>query len=109
MLNQEDIVIVRGLELSITRALFGEVIPSLRKVILKWEPGDEIAWIMFYHHGEVSAVIEEHYSCIATEVHADFPIDPEADFEVIRCDYPNPLPKEKYTIYARKEPFVDPQ
>ena len=109
MLTQADIELLRSLELSITRALWGEVIPSLRKVILKWQPGAETAWIMFYHDGEITEVIEEHYSCIVTEVHADFVCEPYIDFQVICCDYPHPLPKEEYTIYVRKEPFVDPK
>src|SRR5262245_44966939 len=108
-MNKEDIELLTGLKLSINRALWGEVIPSLRKVLLKWKPGDETAWILFYHHGEITDAIEEHYSCIHTEVDADFLIDPRIDFEVIRCDYPNPLPKEEYVIYVRKEPFEDPK
>lgn len=108
-MNEQDIDLLRKLELSIGRALWGAVIPSLRKVLLKWKPGDETAMILFYHDGEVTDAVEEHYSCIHTEVDADFLIDPRIDFKVIRCDYPHPLPQEQYIIYARKEPFEDPK
>lgn len=108
-MDSYDIALLNSLELSINRALWGEVIPSLRKVILKWQPGDETAWIIFYHDGEINDVIEEHYSCIHTEVEADFLIEPRIDFKIISSNYPSLLPQEKYTIYARKEPFVDPK
>jgi hypothetical protein len=107
-MNREDTELLCSLELSVNRALWGAVIPSLRKVLLKWKPGDETALILFYHDGEVSDAVEEHYSCVHTEVEADFLIEPKIDFKVVRCDFPNPLPKEEYVIYARKEPFVDP-
>jgi Bacterial toxin 50 len=108
IMNDEDIELLTSLKLSINRALWGAVIPSLRKVSLKWEPGDETAYILFYHDGEINDAIEENYSCIHTEVQADFVFDPKIDFEVMRCDYPERLPQVNYTIYARKEPFVDP-
>lgn len=60
-------------------------------------------------YGEISDAIENHYSCIATEVHADFLTDPDIDFNVIRSDYPNPLPKEEHVVYACTEPSVDPK
>lgn len=96
------------MKLSINRALWGEVIPSLRKVILDWNTGKETAYIKFYHDGVITPIIEEHYSCVHTDVEADFLIDPKIDFKIIRCDFPNPLPNKEHIIYARKEPFVDP-
>lgn len=108
-MTPDEIELLTGLKLSINRALWGAVIPSLRKVYLKWKPGDETAMILFYHDGEVTDAVEEHYSCIHTEVEADFIVDPRIDFKVIRCNYPHPLPQEPYIIYARKEPFEDPK
>jgi len=107
-MNQDYQEVLIELKLSIHRALWREVIPSLREVILKWEPGDEQAIIRFYHSGEITDEIESHYSCIHTEVDADFIDDPKTDFEIIRCDYPNALPKQQHVIYSRKEPFADP-
>lgn len=110
MRNEEDIKLLTRLRLSIQRALWGELIPSLRRVVLKWNPGNETAGIYFYHDGPpITDAIEEHYSCIHTEVRADFIVDPEIDFKVIRFDYPSLLPKEQYVIYARKERFEDPK
>jgi hypothetical protein len=107
-MKKEDAELVASLKLSINRALWGEVIPSLREVVLKWQPEDDIARILFYHDGEINDAIEDHYSCIHTEVEADFVTEPRIDFKILRCDYPNPLPKEKYVIFLRKEPFEDP-
>ena len=104
--TQDDWQFVNSILLSIMRALFGEVIPSLRQIGVKWKPGDQTFWVYFYHHGEITANIENHYSCIMAEVGADFCMS--SDFEVIRCDYPKAVP-EVYdvTAYRRKEPFVD--
>lgn len=107
-MEKKDIELLTDLKLSTHRALWGAVIPSLRKVSLKWQPGDETAFIIFYHDGKISPVIEEHYACITVEVDADFIVDPRIDFKVIRSDYPEKIPQENYTIYARQEPFQDP-
>jgi hypothetical protein len=107
-MEKKDLEVLIRLELSAGRALWGAVIPSLRKVLLKWKPGDDTAWLYFYHDGEITDVIEEHYSCVHAEMDADFCNDPRTDYKVIRCDYPTRLPQEEYVIYARREPFEDP-
>ena len=106
--SQDDWEFVNSILLAIQGALFGEVIPSLRQIVLKWKPGDKKFCVYFFHHGEITANIEDHYSRIMTEVDGDFCF--LTDFEVIRCDYPKTLPNEGYdvTAYRRKEPFVDP-
>jgi hypothetical protein len=107
MLTREDIELLTELKLSIHRALWGEVIPSLRAVRLEWEPGCKEAYVIFYHNGEVTPTVEDHYSCILAEAAADF-AEPNLDMKIIRSDYPSLFSKEQYMIYARKEPFVDP-
>ncbi len=109
-MKQEEIEFLISLELSIHRALWGEVVPSLRKVMLKWQPGDEVAWVLFYYHGEITEDVEEHFSVIMTEVSADYhglPIG--VNHKIIRRDYPLSLPKEEHVIYLRREPFEDPK
>ncbi len=105
--NTSNIIV--ALELAISRALWGEVIPSLREVILKWEPNQNLAKILFYHHGQITPSIQNHYSCIVTEVDAGYYGEQlNIDHEVIRLDYPQPLPKQEFVIYSRREPFENP-
>jgi len=108
-MQDDDIKMLTGLQLSIHRALWGAVIPSLRLVRLEWNPGDHTALIIFYHDGAINDAITENYSCVHSEVVADFFVHTKVDFKITRCDDPNPLPKEHPTIYLRKEPFEDPK
>ena len=48
----------------INRALWNEVIPSLRQVSMQWDSEEKIMWIIFYHDGPVTDAIAEHYSFI---------------------------------------------
>lgn len=108
-MKPEEINFLVSLKLSICRALWGEVVPSLRKVILKWQPGEETAWVLFYYHGAITEAVEELFSVIMTEVTADYHGRPiGVNHKIIRSDYLVPLPKEDHVIYLRKEPFVDP-
>lgn len=109
-MDDSDRDFILSVKLSIYRALWGEVIPSMRGIILKWKPGDEKVRIFFYHHGEITEAIESHYSSIMAEVEADYwgrPVTCEE--EIIRCDPPTKVPtNEDFIVYLRKEPFVDP-
>lgn len=108
--SQEELGITCALNSSMYRALKGEVIPSLRKITLRWYPEEGRAIFTFYHHGEVTDIIENHYSCIITEVHADFAFEYfQVDHEIEICNYPAPIPKGGHTVYLRKEPFEDPK
>ncbi|MFZ0566012.1 MAG: hypothetical protein WAM28_07500 [Chlamydiales bacterium] len=82
--------------------------PILRKVILIWEPEDEIAIIQFFHDGEIIDKVNIHYVSLFKAIKSDFLENPKIDFEIIRCDFPNSLPSKRHIIYARREPFVDP-
>lgn len=105
----EECELINSIRGSIHRALWGEVIPSMRKIILHFESGAKSAIVNFYHHGEITDSIEEHYASIMTEVSADAWEKPiKIDYEIIRTDYPELLPKEQFVVYLRKEPFVDP-
>jgi hypothetical protein len=108
--SSEDYRLVNAIEGSLHRALWGEVIPSMRGIILKWKPGDEKAWVIFYHTGEITEAIESHYSSIMAEVDADYwGKKIICDYKVVRCDWPAKVPtNDNFIIYLRKEPFIDP-
>lgn len=114
-LNFEDYEFLSLIKLSIFRAILDEVIPSMRAIYIAWKPGDKVAKIYFYHHGDINDAVQSHYSSIMAEVcgdcwkYKDELID--CDYDVVRLDYPNPLPRKGHTAvaYQRKEPFVDPE
>lgn len=105
----EEHEFINSIILSIHRALWRKVIPSMRGILLKWKSGDKKAWIYFYHQGEITGAIKYHYSSIMAEVNGDYWGRPVAtDYEVIRCDLPERVPREDFIVYRRREPFEDP-
>lgn len=95
------------IEFSINKGLIGEIIPSLREVSFIWNPNKKIITILFYHDGEITPIIDDHYSLITSEADSCFfGRDVKLDHSVIRCDYPNALPKNDHIVYRRKEPFL---
>jgi hypothetical protein len=92
----------------ISRALWNEVIPSLRQVNMQWDPKEKIMWILFYHDGPITEAIQEHYRFIDSlaDCYPGFSI--YTGYKIFRFDYPQPLPKNPFIVYARKEPFLDP-
>ena len=108
-LSEEELELIDDIKLSTHRGLWGMVIPTLRKVTLQWDSQNKEFMIIFYHDGPITPSIEDHYSCVHCEVEADFVFDPRSDYKIVRCDYPESLPKDEgYLIYLRREPFVDP-
>ncbi len=87
--------------LSMMTALWGEVSPALRSVSIKWN--EKMIHLFFFYDGEISDEDQESAECIATELIAHFP-EHELEVDVIRLDYPKPLPKDKgELVYLRKE------
>ncbi len=82
------------------RALLGEVISSLRGVAIEWNKN--IIAIYFYHDGEISPELWNDFSCVATEIVANFN-NAKISEKIIRLDYPVRLPEHKYWAYYRKE------
>lgn len=101
--------------LSINRALLGDVNPSLRGVAFEWNPLEEEIIVFFYHDGELSDALMNHYDCIDFEASADFFLEEDSikliknDFKIVSAKYPTPLPDHDHWVYRRKEPFVDPK
>ena len=99
------------IHLEISKALLNEVIPSLRGVAFDWDPKNEFVMIFFYHEGQLSDSIEEHYSCIDNEASTRFIFNKrllEHDYEVKTDQIGHELPEHDNWVYLRKEPFVDP-
>lgn len=109
--SQEDYKFINSVENSIHRALWGEVVPSMRGIILKWKPNDSKVRIFFYHQGEITEAVESHYSSIMTEIDADhWEKSISCDYEIIKCDPSIKVPTDDdFIVYLRKEPFVDPE
>lgn len=97
--DDENIV---SLLLATQRALLGEVVPSLRGVAVEWS--DTIINMYFYNDGVISNVLENDFSCVGTEVVANF-VDAHITEHCIRLDYPNKMPTHTYWAYKRKEVF----
>ena len=108
-MDEYDCEFIDSIKLSIFRALLGEVIPGLRSINLLWEPEDEIVWLYFFHDGDVNTEVMDHYSSIVAEIDADdWGRSAWCRHEVIRCSYPESLPKKGSLVFLRKEPFKDP-
>jgi hypothetical protein len=92
----------RALVLSVNRALWGEVGPSLRRVYVTSRDG--LVLLRFYFDGPISEEDRESASCASTEVIADFS-DHRISEELIRCDAPAPIPVDDgwHCVYARRE------
>lgn len=62
--SEKDWEIIRDFRGYISRALWNEVIPSLRQVSMQWDPEEKIMWILFYHDGPITDAIAEQYGYI---------------------------------------------
>ena len=92
----------------VNRALWNEIIPSLRQVSMQWDPEEKIIWILFYHDGPITDAIAEHYGFIDSLADCDPSQGVQTCYKIMRVDCPQPLPKDSFIIYARKEPFLNP-
>lgn len=99
------------IELAFLRILIGEINPSLRGIAFDWDSDKTFVFIYFFHDGEITDAIEDHYSCLEAEATVHFYYKDcffSHDFKVVRIDYPEQLPENHHWIYRRLEPFVDP-
>lgn len=86
--------------LSLNKALWGEVSPSLRAARILWN--EEKVRVYFFYDGEISENDWESAECVATEVIADFP-EHKLEVDILRWDYPRKIPNEGELVYCRKE------
>ncbi|WP_257168500.1 hypothetical protein [Bradyrhizobium sp. SRS-191] len=88
--------------LSLTRALLGEVTPSLRTV--QFELVDRNIDIFCIFDGSISEDDRESMSCMETEVMANFP-EATVQARCLRIDLPDPVPNApgRSVVFARRE------
>ena len=86
---------------SLSRALLGEVTPSLRAV--QFGLPDRTMDILCIFNGDLSRDDSGSISRVATDVMADFPDAPVQE-HCLRIDLPGlvPYPPGRYTVFARK-------
>lgn len=111
-MSEENREFLSSLQLSIDRALLGEIIPSLRSIGVIWDEAKETVHLLFIHDGKISEAINNHYSSIVAEIDADYwGRTAFCKHLVIEEIYPRPINKKKWTMtaYQRKEPFEDPK
>jgi hypothetical protein len=87
--------------LEMNRALWGEVSPALRAARIDWN--EQTIHLFFYYDGEISEEDHESAECVATEVIASYP-EYELQIDVLRWDYPQPVPASGELVYCRREP-----
>ncbi len=90
-----------GAILSLNTALLVEVSPALRSAQIKWD--QELIHLFFYYDGEVSEEDHESAERVATEVIASYP-EHQLEIDILRWDYPKPIPKVGELVYYRREP-----
>ena len=86
--------------LSTQIALLGEVKPELRSVVINLDIEKDVFFIRLYHHGEISEKTLDDWLCVITEA---FECALNLDANIIRLDYPIPIPSEGVLAYLRKE------
>ncbi|HEK0805670.1 TPA: hypothetical protein SMT48_000972 [Proteus mirabilis] len=101
-MNDERYKYIKRLKLSIQSALFGEITPNMRCVLV--DIVNKKIELFFFIDGEVTEDDEENISIIETEVIADFEDDFDIETHIKRIDYPAPIVLDHgYGVYRRKE------
>lgn len=86
---------------ALQQALLGEVSSSLRAITVAFDE-TSIDFVAFYD-GYISEGDKESMSCVETELLAFFPETHSIKYELIRLDYPAPIPKDRLWVFYRKE------
>jgi len=86
--------------LCLNRALWGEVSPELRAAMIIWE--NKPFHLYFFYDGKISKEDYQSAKRAALEVISSYPKH-KIDFDILRWDYPKPIPKEGELIYLRRE------
>jgi hypothetical protein len=87
--------------LSVQRALFGAVSPSLRGVTFGWQ--DHLICLRFYLDGPMSEEDQEAMSIVGAEVIADLNEPWIIDVELVRRDTPEPMECLEAWAYLSRE------
>lgn len=81
-------------------ALLGEISPFLRAASINWDA--EKITVYFFYDKEISEEDQEAAECAGTEVIASFP-EHQLEVEIVRIDYPNPIPVKGELVFLRRE------
>jgi hypothetical protein len=98
MITRESII------LSVSRGLWGEVMPEMRAVACR-RRGPDAFDIIFYVDGATTEALFDSVTCVGAEVVANFPDNAEIEEIIERVDAPARIPwvEDALVIYARKE------
>lgn len=86
--------------LSMNRAMWGEISPTLRAIQISWNT--EKIYIFYYYDGEIADEDRFSAECISTEMMAGYP-DYELEENIIQWNYPKPIPDNGELVYMRRE------
>lgn len=89
--------------LAMQTALLGIVAPSLRAVIVDFEPVTKVLYVRFYHHGEVSEELIALWNLAIVEASEDLVTKHTLDKRIERLDFPQKIPFHGEYAYLRKE------
>ena len=92
--------LISKIQLSIQRALLGEITDKVRGVTFKLE-NNKIE-ILTYYDGEITEDNQESVDCALTEIYADFE-NIEISWDIKRIDYPHKIICLDHWVYLRKE------
>jgi len=87
---------------ALQQALLGEISDKLRAVTVSYD--EESIHFVCYFDGEIQEDDWESMSCVETELLAQFPDTHQITRELVRCDCPVPIPKDRIFVFWRKEP-----
>jgi hypothetical protein len=97
-----------GLLLSVQRALWDEISPSLRAVKIDWDEKEWAIYLFFYFDGQITKENTHSASCVAGEVAGDFSTEMEVVEKCIQVDFPQEIPSQRLIAFLRKEPNLQP-
>lgn len=89
--------------LAMQTALLGIVVPSLRAVIIDFEPVTKELHVRFYYHGEVSEELIALWNRAIVEASEDLITKHTLDKRIERLDFPQKIPFRGEYAYLRKE------
>ena len=104
--NDSEMQRYETVRIAIQEALIGRVSAQLRKVRANF--GQTNIHLDCYFDGEVYDADRESMASVETELAAAFPNNHSVTHTVHRIDYPQPIPKQAYCFFARREYFAEP-
>lgn len=89
--------------LATQNALLDAITAELRAVVIDVSSEEQLLYIRFYYHGDVSTKLIDLWECAITEASASLGPDCALDYGVERLDCPKEIPLRGRYAYLRKE------